>query len=130
MFAYALGQGITSQFDVMATPSFNRHAEIGAVNTASQVINTVSKLFIGKMADTTSRPTAYTVVLAFYAMGFAVAASCTNPAAYIVGVAFTVFERSGLDLLSEIIVGDLTTLQWRGFLSGMLISPVLGDYSY
>lgn len=122
MLAYALSQGITSQFDAMATLSFNRHAGIGAANTASQIINAVSKPFIGKMADITSRPTAYTVVLPFYAVGFGVAAGCTNLAAYIVGIALTAFGKLGLDLLSEIIVGDLATIQ--GVDSGLRCSSV------
>lgn len=125
MFAYALDQGITSQFNTMATSSFSMHAELGAVNTASQIIRAVSKPFIGKLADITSRPTTYLVVLVFYAIGFAVAASCTNLAAYTVGISFTAFGKSGLDLLGDIIVGDLTTLQWRAFWGGMLSTPFL-----
>ncbi|CAG8109384.1 unnamed protein product [Penicillium salamii] len=125
MFAYALDQGITSQFNTMATSSFSMHAELGAVNTASQIIRAISKPFIGKLADITSRPTTYLVVLVFYAVGFAVAASCTNLAAYTVGICFTAFGKSGLDLLSDIIVGDLTTLQWRAFWGGMLSTPFL-----
>lgn len=125
MFAYALDQGITSQFNTMATSSFSMHAELGAVNTASQIIRAISKPFIGKLADITSRPTTYLVVLVFYAIGFAVAASCTNLAAYTVGICFTAFGKSGLDLLSDIIVGDLTTLQWRAFWGGMLSTPFL-----
>jgi hypothetical protein len=42
MFAYALDQGITSQFNVIAASSFGHHAEIGTVNTASQIIRAVS----------------------------------------------------------------------------------------
>ncbi|KAJ5165893.1 siderophore-dependent iron transporter [Penicillium capsulatum] len=125
MFAYALDQGITSQFNTMATSSFSMHAELGAVNTASQIIRAISKPFIGKLADITSRPTTYLVVLVFYAIGFAVAASCTNLAAYTVGISFTAFGKSGLDLLGDIIVGDLTTLQWRAFWGGMLSTPFL-----
>lgn len=41
------------------------------------------------------------------------------------GVALAAFGKLGLDLLSEIIVGDLATIRWRGFWSGMLISPFL-----
>lgn len=38
MFAYALDQGITCQFNTMAASSLSMHAELGAVNTASQII--------------------------------------------------------------------------------------------
>lgn len=42
MFAYALDQGITSQFNVIAASSFGHHAEIGTINTASQIIRAIS----------------------------------------------------------------------------------------
>lgn len=125
MFAYALDQGITYQFNALAASAFSHHSELGAVNTASSIIRAISKPFLGKLADITSRPTTYVVVLAVYAVGFAVAASSQTLAAYIVGVSFTSFGKSGLDLLSDIIVGDLTPLQWRGFWGGMLSTPFL-----
>lgn len=125
MFAYALDQGITYQFNAIAASAFSHHAELGAVNTASAIIRAISKPFLGKLSDITSRPTTYVVVLVVYAVGFAVAASSQTLAAYIVGASFTAFGKSGLDLLSDIIIGDLTPLQWRGFWGGMLSTPFL-----
>ncbi|EXU94738.1 MFS transporter [Metarhizium robertsii] len=124
MFAYALDMGITTGiFSTLATSSFGVHSELGAVSTASQIIRAVSKPFIGKMADITSRPTTYVVILAFYAVGFAVAASARKFASYTVGICFTSVGKSGLDLLSDIIVADLTPLEWRGFFSACLSFP-------
>ncbi|KAI7160113.1 hypothetical protein KC349_g3722 [Hortaea werneckii] len=125
MFAYALDQGITYQFTVIAASSFNRHSEVGAVSTASTIIRAISKPFIGKLSDITSRPITYCVILVFYAVGFAVAASGQTLGAYIVGIAFTAFGKSGLDLLSDIIVADLTPLQWRAFCGALLSTPFL-----
>lgn len=51
------------------------------------------------------------------------AASSSTFAAYTVGVCFTSVGKSGLDLLSDIIVGDLTPLQWRGFFGAALSIP-------
>lgn len=39
------------------------------------------------------------------------------------GICFTSVGKSGLDLLSDIIVGDLTPLQWRGFFGAALSIP-------
>lgn len=75
MFAYALDQGITYQFTAIAASSFAQHSKIGAISSAGQIVRAVSKPFIGKMADITSRPTTYVIVLVFYAVGFVVAAS-------------------------------------------------------
>ncbi|KAK6225845.1 hypothetical protein QIS74_01892 [Colletotrichum tabaci] len=124
MFAYALDQGITSTiFTTMASSTFGQHSSLAAVSTASQIIRAISKPFIGKLADITSRPTTYTVILVFYVVGFAVAASSSSFAAYTVGICFTSVGKSGLDLLSDIIVGDLTPLQWRGFFGAALSIP-------
>ncbi|PHH67718.1 hypothetical protein CDD83_6453 [Cordyceps sp. RAO-2017] len=58
MFAYALDQGITSTiFTTMASSTFGKHSALAAVGTASQIIRAISKPFIGKLADITSRPT-------------------------------------------------------------------------
>lgn len=104
-------------------PSFGQHAQIGVVNTASQIINAVSKPFIGKIADIISRPTAYLVVLLAYDVGFAIVASCTNLEAYVVGGCLTSFGRPGLDLLSEAVIGDLITLQCVDHTTGIRFLP-------
>ncbi|RVX70626.1 hypothetical protein B0A52_05278 [Exophiala mesophila] len=124
MFAYAIDQGITyGIFSTMASSTFGQHSSLAAVGTASQIIRAISKPFIGKLADITSRPTTYVVILVFYVLGFVVAASSSTFAAYVVGISFASVGRSGLDLLSDIIVGDLTPLQWRGFFGAALSLP-------
>ncbi|KAJ4145517.1 hypothetical protein LMH87_004365 [Akanthomyces muscarius] len=124
MFAYALDLGITTTvFNTMASSTFGKHSQLGAVATASQIIRAISKPFIGKLSDITSRPTTYVVILCFYVLGFIVAATSSTFAAYTVGVCFTAIGKSGLDLLSDIIVGDLTPLQWRGFFGAVLSLP-------
>ncbi|KAF2760072.1 putative siderophore-dependent iron transporter [Pseudovirgaria hyperparasitica] len=123
MIGYSLDQASTSQFTVIAASSFGRHADIvsyGAIATASQIIRAIAEPFLGRMSDITSRPDTYIVVLVFYAIGYSVAASCNNTATYAIGICFTSFGESGLDLLSNVIVGDLTPLQWRAFAGGML----------
>ncbi|CAK7233334.1 hypothetical protein SBRCBS47491_008573 [Sporothrix bragantina] len=126
MFVYALDQGITySIFSTLAASTFGVHSEVGTVTTASQIIRAISKPFIGKLSDITSRPTTYVIVLVFYVIGFAVAASAENFASYTIGVSFTAVGKSGLDLLGDIIVADLTPLEWRGFFSACLSLPFI-----
>lgn len=126
MFAYALDMGLTTYvFNVMASSTFGKHSQLGTVATASQIIRAISKPFIGKLADMTSRPTTYVIVLFFYVVGFVVGATSSTFAAYVVGMCFTSVGKSGLDLLSDIIVGDLTPLQWRGFFGSFLSVPFI-----
>ncbi|RMZ77074.1 hypothetical protein DV738_g4605, partial [Chaetothyriales sp. CBS 135597] len=126
MFAYALDMGITTTiFGTLAASTFGKHSALGTVNTAGQIIRAISKPFIGKLADITSRPTTYVIILVFYVVGFAVAASASTFPAYTVGICFTSVGKSGLDLLSDIIVADLTPLEWRGFFSACLSLPFI-----
>lgn len=123
MFAYSMDQGTTYLFNAIAASAFRRHSSLGAINTAGQLVRSISKPFLGKLADITSRPTTYVVVLIFYAVGFAVAASGQSIAAYTIGTCFTAFGKSGIDLLGDIIVADMTSLQWRGFFVSLLGLP-------
>ena len=50
MFGYALDQGITSQFTVIAASSLGHNAEIGAVNTTTLTTRAVSRPFLGKLS--------------------------------------------------------------------------------
>ena len=64
MFVYALDQGITTSiFNAVATSALGVHEKSGAVLAASQIIRAISKPFIGKLSDITSRPTTYVIVL-------------------------------------------------------------------
>ncbi|KAI7548086.1 hypothetical protein KC331_g4624 [Hortaea werneckii] len=112
MFAYALDQGITYQFTVIAASSLTGTQK--AVSTASTIIRAISKPFIGKLSDITSRPITYCVILVFYAVGFAVAPLVAKLSVH-----------TSLDLLSDIIVADLTPLQWRAFCGVLLSTPFL-----
>ncbi|RMD44639.1 hypothetical protein DV735_g584, partial [Chaetothyriales sp. CBS 134920] len=126
MFAYALDMGITTTiFGALAASTFGKHSALGTVNTAGTIIRAIAKPFIGKLADITSRPTTYVVILVFYVIGFVVAASASTFPAYTVGICFTSVGKSGLDLLSDVIVADLTPLEWRGFFSACLSLPFI-----
>lgn len=85
----------------------------------------MSKPFIAKISEITSRPYTYLVVLVFYVIGYIIVASCQTISAYIVGEVFVAIGSSGLDLTTDIIVADLTPLEWRGFASSMLSTPFI-----
>ena len=85
----------------------------------------MSKPFIAKISDITSRPYTYILALFFYAVGYIVAATSQSVSAYIVGEAFVAVGGAGLDLTNDIIVADLTPLEWRGFVGSLLSTPFI-----
>lgn len=125
-WAYSLDSSTTSYYSVEASSYFKRHSSVlSMLSIATSVISAVSKPFIAKISDITSRPYTYVAVLFFYVVGYVIAATCTTITAYIVGEVFVAIGSSGLDLCNDIIVADLTPLEWRGFASSMLSTPFI-----
>ncbi|KAL5335904.1 hypothetical protein BJX70DRAFT_304707 [Aspergillus crustosus] len=123
--SFSLDQSTTAAYDVYATAAFNRQSYIGIIEIAEGIIIAVSKPFIAKLCDVFSRQTAYIFILVSYVIGYIVVASSPNAAALCVGRVISSTGQAGLDLITDIIVGDLTPLQWRGFVSAMTSFPYL-----
>ncbi|THU81737.1 MFS general substrate transporter [Dendrothele bispora CBS 962.96] len=125
-WAYSLDQSTTSNYSAFATSTFQQHSSgLASLSIATNIISAVCKPFIAKISDITSRPYTYIVVLCFYVLGYIVVATCRTISAYVIGEVFVAIGSSGLDLLNDIIVADLTTLEWRGFVSSMLSAPFI-----
>ncbi|KAK5050405.1 hypothetical protein LTR84_003686 [Exophiala bonariae] len=123
--AFSLDQSTTAAYDVYATGAFNRQSYIGTIEIVEAIIVAVSKPFIAKICDVFSRQTAYILILVSYVIGYIVVATSTSAAALCVGRVISSTGQSGFDLITDIIVGDLSPLQWRGFTSAMTSFPFL-----
>ncbi|PYI20418.1 MFS general substrate transporter [Aspergillus violaceofuscus CBS 115571] len=125
-WAYSLDSSTTSYYSVDASSYFKQHSSVlSTLSIATSIISAVSKPFIAKISDITSRPYTYILTLCFYVIGYIIAATCKTVSAYIVGEVFVAIGSSGLDLTNDIIVADLTPLEWRGFASSMLSTPFI-----
>jgi MFS family permease len=98
---------------------------LGIINTVEAIINAVSKPFIAKLADMTSRQTAYCFLLVLYVVGYIVIASSQNGIALAVGRIISTVGQADLDLVTDIIVADLTPLEWRGFYTALTSMPFI-----
>ncbi|PLB45227.1 hypothetical protein P170DRAFT_440373 [Aspergillus steynii IBT 23096] len=123
--SFSLDQSTTAAYDVYATAAFNRQSYIGVIEIAEAIIIAVSKPFLAKICDVFSRQTAYILILVSYVIGYIVVATSPNAAALCVGRVISSTGQAGFDLVTDIIVGDLSPLQWRGFTSAMTSFPFL-----
>ncbi|PKK48881.1 hypothetical protein CI102_5448 [Trichoderma harzianum] len=125
-WAYSLDSSTTSYYSVDASSYFKQHSSVLAtLSIATSIISAVSKPFIAKISDITSRPYTYLLILGFYIIGYMIAATSKTISAYVVGEVFVAIGGSGIDLTNDIIVADLTPLEWRGFASSMLSTPFI-----
>lgn len=125
-WAYSLDSSTTGYYSVYASSHFKQHsAVLSMLGIATNIISAVAKPFIAKISDITSRPYTYILVVMFYCVGYVIAATSQTISAYVVGETFVAIGGAGLDLTNDIIVADLTPLEWRGFVSSLLSSPFI-----
>lgn len=125
-WAYSLDSSTTSYYSVYASSHYEQHSSVlSTLSIATNIIGAVGKPFIAKISDITSRPYTYILVLLFYTVGYIVISTSQTISAYIVGESFVAVGGAGLDLLNDIIVADLTPLEWRGFVSSLLSAPFI-----
>ncbi|KZL63241.1 siderophore iron [Colletotrichum incanum] len=125
-WAYSLDSSTTSYYSIDASSYYKQHSSVlSTLSIATSIISAVSKPFIAKISDITSRPYTYIITLLFYVVGYVIAALSTSISAYVVGEVFVAIGSSGLDLTNDIIVADLTPLEWRGFVSSLLSTPFI-----
>ncbi|TRM59391.1 major facilitator superfamily domain-containing protein [Schizophyllum amplum] len=125
-WAYALDQSTTSSYEPLATSDYEEHSTgLATLSIATGIIGAVAKPFIAKISDITSRPYTYLLIIVLYIMGYVIIAASSTLSAYVVGAVFGALGQSGLDLLNDLIVADLTSLQWRPFISSLLSAPFI-----
>ncbi|KAI1499962.1 hypothetical protein F5X99DRAFT_410597 [Biscogniauxia marginata] len=109
----------------MLRPQFNRQSYIGTIEIVEGIIVAVSKSFPAKLRDVFSHQTAYLIILAFYVVGHVIIATAQNAPTLCVRRVISAAGQAGFDIVTEIVVGDLTPLQWRGFFGSMTSFPYL-----
>ncbi|KAJ9480405.1 Glutathione exchanger 2 [Pseudozyma hubeiensis] len=123
---FSLDQSTTAAYQLYATRTLGNHAKLfGIIATVEAIINAVSKPFLAKICDVFSRQTAYLLVAIFYTVGFVVVASAQTPGAFAVGRIITEVGQAGFDLVTDIVVADLSPLEWRGVATALTSSPYI-----
>ncbi|KAI0329355.1 drug:h+ antiporter [Cubamyces sp. BRFM 1775] len=125
-YIYSLDGQTTYSYLAFATSAFDKHGLISTIQVAQSIIIACGKPVIAKVADVSSRGTSYIVVLVFYVVGYIVIASANGVGALAAGIIlYAMYVPSGLQLLTQIIIADITTLKWRGLVSSLTSAPFI-----
>ncbi|KAG8900112.1 hypothetical protein FRC00_014382 [Tulasnella sp. 408] len=124
-YIYSLDGTTTWTYLSWAQSSFGKHSLIASIQVAQSIIIAVGKPIVAKLADVTSRPVAYTSVLLFYVIGYIVIASANDTNQIAGGIVVYAMGYTGLQVLTSIIVADITSLQYRGLVQGLTSAPFI-----
>ncbi|KAK4054221.1 hypothetical protein OIV83_001247 [Microbotryomycetes sp. JL201] len=127
LFCYALSlcTNTTYVYLQFATSSFSAHSLLGSISTATSIMKGVGQPFMAKLADVTSRPIAYLFSISCYVLGFAIMAGSSSVRAVAAGEVIYTIGSTGVELLNMVLAADLTPLQWRGVIQGLMASPYI-----
>ena len=112
--------GVYLQF---ATSTFGRHSMLGTISIINKIIAAVIKPVIARCADFTSRPTVLTAGLFFFVVGYIVVAAAQNVNDLAGGEVLYTIGSNTLGFIRGLLVADLTSLQNRGLVSGIMFLP-------
>lgn len=96
---------------------------LGTISTINFIIAAVIKPLLARCADLTSRPTTLAIGLFFFTIGYIVVASSQNVNDLAGGEVLYTIGTNGLSFVRGLLVADLTSLQNRGLVSGIMFLP-------
>ncbi|KAF9049078.1 ferrichrome-type siderophore transporter [Panaeolus papilionaceus] len=122
-YIYSLDGTTTYTYLQIAASYMDHHSLIGTISVAQAIIVAVGKPVVAKIADVRSRGFAYVLVLFFYVIGYIIIASAKNIETIAGGIILYAVGYTGLQLLTQIVIADITTLQWRSLMSALMTLP-------
>ncbi|GMK58689.1 hypothetical protein CspeluHIS016_0601310 [Cutaneotrichosporon spelunceum] len=119
-YVYSLDGMTTYLYNAAAWSQFGQHSSLGTIQTANSIIIAVGKPFWAKLSDAYGRGEAFLALALFYGVGYAIIAGAQGAGAMYAGQVIYTLGYTGLQILLQIIVADLTTLRWRALVNSIL----------
>ncbi|KAF9043754.1 hypothetical protein BDZ89DRAFT_1059195 [Hymenopellis radicata] len=114
------------QYLPYATSSFGHHSLLSAVTVAGSTISSVGKPVFSKLADTLGRGESFILCVIFYELGYLLMSQSPTLGVYAGGYVFYCLGQSGTQILSVILIADVTSVKWRSFAtSAVFISYIV-----
>lgn len=80
---------------------------------------------IAKISDVAGRAETYMAAVVFYIVSYVLCASSHNFAQYAGGYVLYCIGQTGMQILNQIIVADITSSRWRGLANGLVNLPFM-----
>lgn len=108
-----------------AASDFEQIALLGALMTAGTIVSAVLKPPIARISDVAGRAETYIAVVVFYIISYILCASAKSFAQYSGGYIIYCIGQTGMQILNQVIVADITSSRWRGLANGLVNLPFM-----
>ncbi|WVF70813.1 hypothetical protein IAT40_005607 [Kwoniella sp. CBS 6097] len=124
-YIYSLDGVTTWQYLSYATSAVLEHSVSGTISTANAIIIAVGKPLMAKLADVVGRAETFIIVTILYVVGYIIIASANDVGQIAGGQVIYSFGYTGLQMLQQIVIADMTNLRWRGLVTGLVSAPFI-----
>ncbi|KAJ5651173.1 uncharacterized protein N7484_004896 [Penicillium longicatenatum] len=124
-YAYGLDSQVRSTYQSYATSSFGEHSLLATVNVVRSVIAAAAQPAAARIADVFGRFELVVVSMVFYLIGTTVESCATSIEIFSTGTVLYQLGYTGIVLLVEIIIADITSMRSRVFFSYLPATPFI-----
>ncbi|ORX37004.1 major facilitator superfamily domain-containing protein [Kockovaella imperatae] len=124
-YIYSLDGVTTWQYLSYATSTVLKQSLSGTISTAQAIIIAIGKPLMAKLADVMGRAETMLLVAVLYVLGYILIATAHSIGQIAAGEIIYAFGYTGLQMLQQIIIADLTSLRWRGLATSLLTAPFI-----
>lgn len=124
-YCYALDGTLRYTFQVYATSSYSTHSLYTAVNVIRSVIAAASQPTYARLSDRFGRLELFVISILFYVVGTIIQSQAYDVQRFAGGAVLYQIGYSGVQLLLEVSLADMSTLNWRLFASFIPALPFI-----
>jgi MFS family permease len=108
-----------------AASEFKQISALGALTTADTIVQAIMKPPIAMIADFAGRAETYCGAVVFYIVSYILCASSNDFNQYGGGYVVYCVGATGMQILNQVIVADITSSRWRGLANSLRNLPFM-----
>lgn len=124
-YVYALDGTLRSQFQIYATASYSQHSLFTTVTVIRSVVAAAAQPTYARLSDYFGRLELFVVAILFYFMGTIVESQAYDIQRFAAGAVLYQIGYSGVQLILEVTLADMSNLNWRLFASFIPALPFI-----
>ncbi|KAI1765669.1 MFS general substrate transporter [Hypoxylon sp. FL1150] len=125
MIIYEIDNSTVYIYKNYATSEFSELSKLATLSTAGTIIFAVAKPPFAKLSNVIGRGGTYLIAISFYILAYIIMASAKTFNAYAAGSIFYSVGQSATNLMSDVVIADLTTARYRAFGIALSFWPFL-----
>ncbi|KAH8887119.1 MFS general substrate transporter [Thozetella sp. PMI_491] len=125
MIIYEIDNSTVYIYNNYSTSDFDSLSLLATLGTATSIVFAVVKPPIAKLSNVIGRGQTYLMTISFYVLGYILMASASTINTYAAGAVFYTVGQSGTNIMTDIVISDITTARWRAFAIGLSFFPFL-----